>query len=297
MLAALVALGCDNKKGAAPAEPAPAPVPTGPRLMPAVAADFEQLLPDAPPGYTACTKDAFATRIDEKTADERAAAWQAEAAKARPSLHRADVRGAFGPPEDETKLDPKRREEVVRFMVPSGALEIRLPGRVSTIHAAARAAQPSFAREDIYAKAHDFVLAPLDRDARVMVGEGWSYSDPRGYSSSVEVDVFLVKESLEETAKALTKHAEHALEATICSMEEGWYQRGAYRVASALEPDGSASMLLGFTAGGHCMPRASWEELVVARRVGGVTLVLVCTVSDEGAKAMCRSALGSAHLR
>ena len=298
MLAALLSAGsagCDNKKSAAPADPAPAPATasTGPRIMPAVAADSDQLLPEVPPGYTACTKDAFATRIDEKTADERAAAWQAEAAKLRPSLHRVDVRGAR---EDEAKLDGMRREVVVRFAIPSGELEIRLPGRVS-IHAAPRAAQPSFERTGLYANAHDFVLAPLDKEARVMVGEGWAYTDKRGYPTNLDVDAYLVKESLEETTKKLTKHAEHALEATTCSFEEGWYQRGAYRVASTLEPDGSASILLGYTAGGHCMPSARWEELVVARRVADVTVVMVCTVSDEGAKALCRSALASAHLR
>ncbi len=299
LVCALLAAGCDKKTSVAPADPAPAPTPvtpTGPRIMPAVGADFDQLLPDTPPGYTACTKDPMGSRVDEKTAAERAAVWQAEAAKARPSLHRADVRATFGSHDDEATLDAKRPEDVVRFTVPKGEIELRFPGRLSTIRTARRAVQP-VDRAGVFDKGYAFMLAPLGEDARVMIGDGWAYRGKDGRETSLGVDVFLVKESVDETTKAIAKHAEHALEATTCSIEEGWYQRGAYRVASEPEPDGSASILLGGTAGGHCTPRDSWEQLVLARRVADVTLVMVCRLYGEDTKALCRSALASARLR
>ena len=297
VLLALISVGCDSKKRTALTEPAPAAASPGPRIMPAVGADTEQLLPDVPPGYTACTKDAFASRIDEKTAEERAAVWQAEAAKTRPSLHRADVRATFGAHEDASKLDPRRREDVVRFTVPKGELELRFPGQIATIRVAQRTAAPPSERRAGFEGARDFALAPLGEDARVMVGGGWNYRDKDGRAFDLSVEVFLVKESLDEATKTLTKHAEHALEAITCSIEEGWYQRGAYRVTSDVEPDGSVSIRLGGTAGGHCTPRDSWGELVVARRVADVTLVLACRAYDESNWALCRTALGSAHLR
>ena len=296
-LVALLSLACDKKKTAAPADPPPAPTSPGPRIMAPVGADIDQLLPDVPPGYTACTKDAFASRIDEKTAEERAAVWQAEAAKTRPSLHRVEVRATSGTHEDASKLDGKRSEDVVRFTVPKGELEIRFPGQISAIRAPQRAAKPLLENQGSFERARDFVLAPLGEDARVMVGEGWSFRAKDGLDWSLSVEVFLVKESLDETVKTLTKHAEHALEAITCSIEEGWYQRGAYRVTSEVEPDGSASIRLGGTAGGHCTPRDSWRELVAARRVSDVTLVMVCRAYDESSWALCRTALASAHLR
>jgi hypothetical protein len=296
-LVALLAVACDKKKTAAPVDPPPAPASPGPRIMPAVGADIEQMLPDVPPGYTACTKDAFASRIDEKTAEERAAVWQAEAAKARPSLHRVDARATFGIHEDASKLDWKRSEDVVRFKVPKGELELRFPGQVSSIIAPQRPRKPPLEPKSSFELGTDFVLAPLDEDARVMVGAGWSHRDKDGFDASLHVDVFLVKESLDETVKTLTKHAEHALEAITCSIEEGWYQRGAYRATSEVEPDGSASIRLGGTAGGHCTPRASWKELLAARRVADVTVVLACRAYDERHWALCRDALASAHLR
>jgi len=302
-MAALVtcaSCGC-GKTNASPAPidaaPPPAITASGPRIMPAVGADSDQLLPEVPPGYTACTKDVFDPRVDEKTAAERAAVWQAEAAKVHPTLHRADVRAASGARDDDTTSEKTRPEGIVRFTVPKGELELRFPGRLSTIRTAPRAVAPVYARITNSEKAHDFVLAPLGEDAHVMIGDGWVYRGTNGVEPGMEVDVYLVKESVEDTTKVIAKHAEHALEATTCSIEEGWYQRGAYLVKSEIAPDGSASILLAGTSGGHCTPRDRWEELLVARRVADVTIVMTCRVSGDGGKALCKSALASARLR
>jgi hypothetical protein len=114
--------------------------------MPAVGADDDQLLPDVPDGYTACTKTVFDPRIDPTSAAQRSDAWQAEAAKLRPSLHPVDVRAAFGPPDDDHTPDDQRPERMARFTLAQGVVEMRFPRRLSRIRTARRAAQPEYGR-------------------------------------------------------------------------------------------------------------------------------------------------------
>lgn len=164
----LLAAGCGKKAvpTAADATPAPGDVASGPRIMPAVAADYDQLMPEVPAGYTACTKTVFDPRIDPKTATERLEAWKGEAAKFPPSLHPVDVRDASGVRDDDATPDDKRQEGIVTL--PRGVLEMRFPGRLSTIRTARRAAKPEYERNPDAPS--DFVRAPLGVEARVMIG-------------------------------------------------------------------------------------------------------------------------------
>jgi hypothetical protein len=76
---AILAAGCGKKPVSTSADP-PAvsqEASAGPRIMPAVGADDDQLLPDVPAGYTGCTKSVFDPRIDPRAAAERSDAWQA----------------------------------------------------------------------------------------------------------------------------------------------------------------------------------------------------------------------------
>ena len=172
---------------------------------------------------------------------------------------------------------------------------MRFPGRLSTIRTARRAAQPEYPRHPD--DASEYVLAPLGVEPRVMIGEGWIYRGTGPSDPGMELDVFLVKESVEETARTLGKHVEHAVAAITCAIEEGTYQRGAYRVAAATEPDGAAFIELGATAGSLCVPGDRWGELVGMRRVGDVTVVMACKVVSEVSRAMCKSTLRAVRRR
>lgn len=75
----------------------------------------------------------------------------------------------------------------------------------------------------------------------------------------MELDVFLVKEGIEETARILGKHVEHAVAEVTCAIEEGMHQRGAYRVAATSEAD-AAFLEMGATAGSLCTPASIGES-------------------------------------
>ena len=290
-----LALACGKKPATASADAEAPAAASGPRIMPPTSADYDQLLPDVPAGYAACTASTFDPRIDAKTADERKKAWQAEAAAFKPLLHPVDVRAAYGTRNDDNTPDDTRPEGIARFTLPRGVIEMRFPGRLSTIRTARRAAQPQYERQP--GEPFTYVLAPLGAELRVLVGDGWISRHTDGISPAMDVDAFLVKESVEETTQVLVKHAEHAVAAVTCALEEGMHQRGAYRVASSTEPDGAVFVELGATAGDFCEPNSTWHALIGLRRVGDATVVMAFKVGDDRSNALCKSTLRAVLLR
>lgn len=158
-----------------------------------------------------------------------------------------DVRAASGTRDDDPTPDDTRPAGIARFTLPRGVIEMRFPGRLSTLRTARRAAQPQYPRQP---------------------GEPFAYL-----------------------------HAEHAVAAVTCALEEGMHQRGAYRVATSTEPDGTAFVELGATAGSFCEPNSRWHALIGVRRVGDSTVVMAFQIPSDRSQPLCKTTLRAVQLR